>query len=328
MNAKSRKRVAASVTTALIAVIVGSVTDVSPSVAATTKKTTAKSTSKKDGVFPVGIAQSDGVVTIKSKPKRIISLSPTATEDLFAIGAGPQVLAVDEYSNFPAGVPTTKLSGFTPNVEAIAKYKPDLIVVSDPSDAVKALRKLKFPVLVMSAAVNVQGVYAQIEQLGAATGNIANAVKVVATMQVEIEKIVASIPKRTTPLRAYHELDNTLYSITTKTFIGQLYSMVGIVSIADAADKDGSGYPQLSAEYLVKVNPDVVFLADTKCCAQNATTFGQRPGFASLGAVVGNRVIELDDDIASRWGPRIVDLLKLVAARTAAITPTPVPAGV
>ena len=295
---------------------------------ATAKQTSAKPASKGPKAFPVGIAQPDGVVTVKAKPIRIVSLSPTATEMLFSIGAGPQVIAVDEFSNYPANAPATKLSGFTPNVEAIVKYKPDLIIFSDRGDAVKALKKLKFPVLVMSAAQKLDDVYAQIEQLGAATGTRANAVKVVANMQTDIAKIVTSVPKRTIPLRAYHELDNTLYSITSKTFIGSVYSLLGITSIANAADKDGSGYPQLSAEYLVKVNPDVVFLADTKCCAQNPTTFGGRPGFGSLSAVVGGRVIELDDDIASRWGPRIVDFMKLVASKTTSMTGTPLPAGV
>jgi iron complex transport system substrate-binding protein len=287
----------------------------------------AKST-KRVGPFPVGIAQPDGVVTISKKPTHIVSLSPTATEILFAVGAGPQVIATDEFSNYPAQAPTTKLSGLTSNVEAIVKYKPDLVVVSDAGDAVKALKKLKVAVLIMPAANVIADTYKQIEQLGAATGNIADAAKVVATMQSEIANIVASVPKRATPLRAYHELDNTLYSVTSKTFIGQMYSLVGISSVADAADKLGSGYPQLSAEYLVKVNPDVVFLADTKCCAQNASTFAQRPGFSSLAAVTGRHVVELDDDIASRWGPRIVDLLRAIVAGTSTMAGTPVPAGV
>ncbi len=299
-----------------------------PTASATTKRTSAKPPAKGPKGFPVGIAQPDGVVTVKAKPIRIVSLSPTATEMLFSIGAGPQVIAVDEFSNYPANAPATKLSGFTPNVEAIVKYKPDLILFSDTGDAVKALKKLRFPVLVMSAAQKLDDVYRQIEQLGAATGNLANAVKVVATMQTDIAKIVASVPKRATPLRAYHELDNTLYSITSKTFIGSVYSLLGITSIANAADKDGFGYPQISAEYLVKANPDVVFLADTKCCAQNPTTFAGRPGFGSLSAVTGGRVVELDDDIASRWGPRIVDFMKLVASKTTSMTGTPLPAGV
>src|SRR6478735_6205484 len=78
--------------------------------------------------FPVTITAANGKVTLDAKPVRIVSISPTATEDLFAIGAGSQVVAAADQSNYPASAPRTKLSGFTPNVEAVAKYKPDLVV--------------------------------------------------------------------------------------------------------------------------------------------------------------------------------------------------------
>src|SRR5712671_1024658 len=78
--------------------------------------------------FPLTVKAANGAVTIPHRPTRIISLSPTATEDLFAVGAGRQVVAVDSYSTYPPTAPRTKLSGYTPNIEAIAKYKPDLVV--------------------------------------------------------------------------------------------------------------------------------------------------------------------------------------------------------
>jgi cobalamin transport system substrate-binding protein len=126
-------------------------------------------------------------------------------------------------------------------------------------------------------------------------------------------KIAAAKPDR--PLSYYHELDKNLYSATSKTFIGQLYAQLGMENIADAADKDGSGYPQLSAEYVVKADPDLIFLADTKCCGQSAKTVAARDGWEQLTAVKSGGVVELDDDIASRWGPRVVDFLKTVAAK-------------
>src|SRR5216684_1221197 len=133
--------------------------------------------------FPLTLKAANGKVTIAHRPSRIISLSATATEDLFAVGAGKQVVAVDSYSTYPANAPRTKLSGFTPNVEAIAKYRPDLVVVSDDMHNIVAqLGKLHVPVLVESAAVNLNGVYAQIEQLAQATGHVAGAKQVVAGM--------------------------------------------------------------------------------------------------------------------------------------------------
>jgi iron complex transport system substrate-binding protein len=244
-----------------------------------------------------------------------VSLSPTATEMLFAMGAGGQVVAVDDQSNYPPEAPHSNLSGFQPNVEAIAADNPDLVVVSnDTNGIVASLKTLKIPVLVEPAATTLDDSYHQIAELGDATGNGGGAATEITSMKDKISSIVSSIPKRSTPLRYYHELDNTYYSVTSKTFIGAIYTLVGLVNIADAADKQGSGYPQLSAEYIVNANPDFVFLADTKCCQQNAASVAARPGWSTLSAVRNGRVVALDDDIASRWGPRTPDLLAAVAA--------------
>ena len=259
--------------------------------------------------------------TLAARPTRIVSLSPTATEMLFAMGAGPQVVAVDDQSNYPPEAPHSKLSGFEPNIEAIAVEKPDLVIVStDTNGVVKGLTTLKIPVLVEPAAATLDDSYHEISELGTATGNIAGAAAEASSMKNKIAAIVASAPRRATSLRYYHELDNTYYSATSKTFIGALYSLVGLANIADAADQQGSGYPQLSAEYIVKANPDLIFLADTKCCQQNATTLAARPGWSTLSAVHNGAVVALDDDIASRWGPRTPDLL---AAIVAAVVKTP-----
>jgi iron complex transport system substrate-binding protein len=249
------------------------------------------------------------------RPKRIVSLSPTATEMLFAIGAGDQVVAVDSNSNYPAEAPRTELSAYQPNIEAIAGYKPDLVVYSDDPGELKAgLDKLSIPVLQQPAATRLDDTYAQLDQLGRATGHEDEAGQVASAMRAEIERIAAAArPER--PLTYYHELDKNLYSATSKTFIGQLYGQLGMKNIADAADKEATGYPQLSAEYVVKADPDLIFLADTKCCGQSATTVAARDGWDQLTAVRTGGVVELDDDVASRWGPRVVDFLKTVAAK-------------
>jgi iron complex transport system substrate-binding protein len=110
----------------------------------------------------------------------------------------------------------------------------------------------------------------------------------------------------------YYELDDTLYSVTSNTFIGSLLSQFGLVSIADGVE-EGNDYPQLSAEVIIEKNPTLIFLADTKCCAQSAATVAARPGWEGVDAVVNGRVIELDDDIASRWGPRLATLVEQFA---------------
>ena len=252
--------------------------------------------------------------TAAAAPQRIVSLSSTATETLFAIGAGPQVIAVDDQSNYPAQAPKTDLSGYTPNIEAIAAKKPDLVVISTDTDGLKAkLEALKITVVRQDAAKTLDAAYAQITELGKVTGRDKEAAATVAAMKASIEASKKKVSKPAVPVKVYHELDNTLYSVSSKSFVGEMYTVLGLTNIADAADKDGTGYPQLSAEYLIAQNPDFVFLADTKCCGQNAKTVAARPGWAELRAVKLGNVIELDDDIASRWGPRVVELVKSIS---------------
>ncbi len=248
----------------------------------------------------------------------IISLSPTATEMLFAVGAGDQVIAVDAFSNFPADAPVTDLSGWDPNVEAIAGYEPDLVISSAP---IEGLDALGIDTMVLPAAVTLDDVYTQIEQIGVATGQVGEAAEVVLGMQTDIDAVLAALPEREEPLTYYHEIDNTLYTVTSSTFIGEVYTMLGLVNAADAADPDGAafGYPQLNEEYLVTANPDVILLADTICCEQSAASVAARPGWDQLAAVQNGNIIELNDDVASRWGPRLVELIETVGNAVAEI---------
>lgn len=270
--------------------------------------------SEAEGNFPVTISAANGKITLEERPERIVSLSPTATEMLFAVEAGDQVIAADDNSNFPADAPTTELSGFEPNVEAIAGYDPDLVVVSATGQVVKALTTLGIPVLVQPAAADLDDSYEQILQLGIATGNENEAEALVDSMRSEIEEIVSSVPEFGSEPTYYHELDDAFFTVTSNTFIGQIYSLLGLRNIADRAQGAESGYPQLSVEYIVDADPDLIFLADTKCCDQSQQTVAERAGWDRISAVENDAVVELDDDIASRWGPRVVDFLRTVAA--------------
>ncbi|MBT2210042.1 ABC transporter substrate-binding protein [Actinomadura sp. NEAU-AAG7] len=266
----------------------------------------------KGGGASVTVQAANGAVTVPEKPKRIVSLSPTHTETLFAIGAGPQVVAVDDYSNHPGDAPRTKLSSFKPNAEAIIGYKPDLVVVSDDMDGiVTALTKIKVPVLFEPSAKSLDEAYDEINDLGRATGHTAEAAKLTGDMRASIQQTVAASPKGK-GRSYYHELDNQLHTATSKTFVGQVYGLFGMRNIADGAEKASDGYPQLSREFLLKQDPDLVFLSDTKCCGQSAGTVAKRPGFQALKAVKGQNVVALDDDIASRWGPRLPLFVKAI----------------
>lgn len=265
--------------------------------------------------FPVTLKAANGYVTITKRPARIVSLSPTATESLFAIGAGAQVVAVDDQSNYPASAPRTKLSGYRPNAEAVAAFEPDLVVTSSSANnLLPALERLKIPVLLEPAAKSIGDAYVQIRQLGWATGRNAQAVAVVKRMKAEIARIVASTP-RGRRLSVYHELTPDYYSATSKTFIGRVYTLFGLRNVADAADKAGYGYPKLAGEYVIASNPDLIVLADTKCCGQSGATVRSRAGWDSIAAVRNGNVVAANDDTASRWGPRIVDFVRLVAQK-------------
>jgi iron complex transport system substrate-binding protein len=247
-------------------------------------------------------------------PARIVSLSPTATEDLFAIGAGPQVVAVDDQSNYPANAPRTSLSGFRPNAEAVATYKPDLVVVTFDGGIVAALQKLGLPVLFQPPARNLGEAYQQIVELGKATGHPTKAAAVVRSMQQGLTKALRSVPKAKRKLSVFHEISPDGYSSASSTFIGRVYKLFGFRNIADAADTTNSGFPQVSSEYVVAQNPQLIVLSDSKCCNQTPSTVASRPGWGSIDAVRNKRVVVVDDDIASRWGPRIVAFAKAVAA--------------
>ena len=267
------------------------------------------------GGFPATVQASNGAVRIGSRPTAIISLSPTSTEMLYAIGAGSQVKAVDDDSDYPPQAPRTKLSGFQPNVEAIVAYKPDLVVVdAGTGGLVKSLAAFKIPVLVLPAAAKLSDVYAQFDELGKATGHLAQAEQESAKIRSQLKQIAAAAPHHMAPLTYYYELDQTYYSVTSATFVGQLLHLLGMKSIADTATGAAAagGYPQLSSEFIIKANPDYIILADTICCHQSAATVASRSGWSGLTAVKDGHVIALNDDIASRWGPRITDLLRTV----------------
>jgi iron complex transport system substrate-binding protein len=267
--------------------------------------------------FPVTVESAGAPVTIATRPERIVSLSPTATESLFAIHAGHQVVAVDDQSNYPAEAPRSKLSGYQPNVEAIAGYRPDLVVAAfDPSGLVKGLRKLGIPVLLQPAATNLDEAYAEIEALGLATGHEPGAKAVVKRMRARIAELVASASAGKS-IAAYHELGPDYFSATSKTFIGSIYKLLGAENIADGAGGKAPDYPQLSAEYILSANPDVIVLSDTKCCGQSPETVAGRPGWSKIAAVRNGHVIPVDDDIASRRGPRTVDFVEIVAGAIA-----------
>jgi iron complex transport system substrate-binding protein len=272
-----------------------------------------------------GCRSDEGGSAAEGAPQRIVSLSPTATESLFAIGAGDLAVAVDEQSDFPPGVPRTELSGFQPNVEAIAAYEPDLVLASAEGTeaAVRGLGKLGVEVLVQPAAATLAQAYAQIHELGRITGREPQAEAVVKRMRERINAAIDAPPDGGDGLSVYHELSPDYFSADSSTFIGRIYRRFGLVNVADGAAAQGGGYPQLSAEHIVKANPELIVLADVECCAQSPATVRRRDAWGGLTALRNGGLIAIDDDIASRWGPRVAIFAERVAAAIEALQEQP-----
>lgn len=249
----------------------------------------------------------------------VVSLSPTATETLFAIGAAKQVEAVDSDSNYPTtGLPTKRVNALNPSVEAVIglcktspshpSAKPDLVIISyDANSIMEKLKTLGVKVVEQNAPTTLAGALGQIRQLGSLTGHVGAANALATSIDTTIKADIASVPAHPgKKVTVYYELDPTYYSITSQTFIGSLLKDLGAVNIADAdATSADAGYPQLSAEYITSANPKLILLADTVCCKVTPAKVAQRPGFATVSAVVHGHVVNLNDDVASRWGPRL-----------------------
>jgi iron complex transport system substrate-binding protein len=270
-------------------------------------------------LFAVACSDDDDNVGGDPDGLRVVSLSPTATEILFAIDAGDLVVAVDVYSNHPADAPASDLDGFVPNVEAIAALDPQLVVMQS-NEAAAGLEAIGITVIQQDSPATFDEMYAQIEQVGAATGRVAEAAEVVLGIQTDIAALQAEAPDAG-DLTYYHELGTEYYSLSGDSFIAEVYGLFGLTNIGDQADGDAfAGYLQLTEEFILGADPDLIFLADTIFAEQTAQTVAARPGWGDLTAVQNGDVIELDDDVASRWGPRVVQFADAIAAALQKVT--------
>lgn len=269
-----------------------------------------------DAEFPTTVVSGEETggteVTIPEEPDSIVSLSPTATEMLWAVGAGDQVVAVDDQSDYPEDVPTTRLSGYQPNLEAILAREPDLVITAnDTDDLVAGLDKARVPTIVLPAATDLDEAYDQMVRVGQATGHVKEAEALVEETRAGIEEAVEAAPD-VSGTSFFHELSPDLYSATSATFIGSVYEQFGLENVADRA-KGGDDYPQLSQEYVVGARPDLVFLADGFCCGVSPKDVAKRPGWQQVPAVADGEIHVLDEDIASRWGPRTLEFVQQVS---------------
>jgi len=266
--------------------------------------------------FPVSVKSGTGTVRIPSRPDRILSLSASATQMLYEIGAGSQVVGVDKYSAWPASAPRTKFTGYETSAEDYLYLKPDLVIFAFSSATlVEQLQKLQIPVLVISPATTIANVDSQLAELGEATGHQTGAKSVQSSFAADIASAVHSANGDGRGTTYYIELDPTnYYTATSGTFIGAEFSLFGMRDIADPAGH-GSQYPQISPEYILREDPDYVFLADTVCCGANAANFARRPGFSVLKAVRLHHVVGVNDSVGAQWGPHTMEAFVSLLAR-------------
>ena len=245
-----------------------------------------------------------------SSPKRIISLSPSITEILFEIGSGNQVIAVDNLSNYPNEAPITDISAYDPNVEAISLLNPDLVILSYNIKNLKAaLKKIGIETSYLPAPLNFEDILDQIDYLGLQTGNEDKAKKLISKMKNRM-KTLQKLRENEKATKIYHEIDPNYYSPSKFSFIGDIYQKLNYKNVADKADISNLGYPKLSPELIISENPDLIVLPgkDNKYVEKVKL----RPGWGYIEAVKKNNFLLTNNDIASRWGPRILNFASIL----------------
>ena len=245
-----------------------------------------------------------------NSPKRIISLSPSITEILFEIGSGNQVIAVDNLSNYPNEAPISDISAYDPNVEAISLLNPDLVILSYNIKNLKtALKKIGIETIYLPAPLNFEDILDQIDYLGLQTGNEDKAKKLISKMKNRM-KTLQKLRENETAIKIYHEIDPNYYSPSKFSFIGDIYQKLNYKNVANKADISNLGYPKLSPELIISENPDLIVLPgkDNKYVEKVKL----RPGWSYIEAVKKNNFLLTNNDIASRWGPRILNFASIL----------------
>jgi iron complex transport system substrate-binding protein len=256
---------------------------------------------------------------LAQQPKRIVSLAPSITEILFAVGAGPQVVGVTKYCNYPPEASQGReiVGGFSAkslSVEKIISLKPDLVFAAGATHQPirEALDAADVPVFNFDPK-DFAGIYNSILAAGAITGNTAQAEKVVADMKARVEKVattVAAIPQDQRIKVFYEVWDEPLMTAGPATFVGQVIELAGGVNIfADVKEQ----YPTISAEAVVSRNPQVIVGPSSHGEGLTAEQIAARPGWRDLTALKAGRIVIVDGDIISRSGPRLADALEAVA---------------
>lgn len=305
-NRLSRRSILTAISALLLAIVVACGGGALPTPAASVAPATSSAAATAvPAAFPANVTDHQGKsVTIAKRPERIVSIGPSNTEFLFALGAGDRVVAVDDFSDEPAAAKAKeKVGGVKPNVEKIVSLKADLVVSLRISDgSLERIAGQGIPVLVMDAR-GVGDIARTAVVLGTATGT--DGAKLARSIDEGIDAVRAKaggVPKR----RVFHEVDASdptkLFTAGPGSFIHELIELVGGINIAA---KTASPFPQFSPEEVIKSDPEIIVLGD----AGYGVTVDQvlsRPGWSTITAVRTKRIVPADPNLFHRAGPRIV----------------------
>ncbi len=266
--------------------------------------------------FPMTVTDDAGrKVTLAKEPRRIVSLSSSNTEILFALGLGDRVVGVDEYSDFPpAAREKPKVGSFVkPDMEKILVLEPDLILGTEMhvKTAIPELEKRGLVAMVVNPK-KVDAVLEGIRLVGRVTGRQKEAETLVGGMQSRIAAVEARW-KGSAPVRTFFELSPELYTAGPGSFVDDMIRVAGGSNVAEGAGKE---WPQLNQESLFLADPEVILLADHGSDGgQSPQTVAARPGWKQVTAIKTGRIFEIDPDLTNRPGPRVVDGLELIAGK-------------
>ncbi|GAP15866.1 ABC-type Fe3+-hydroxamate transport system, periplasmic component [Longilinea arvoryzae] len=268
------------------------------------------------------ITLTDGLnrsITLAAPAQRIVSLAPSNTEILYAIGAGSQVVGRDDFSDYPteaSKLPSVGGNMGTYSLETIASLKPDLVLAAEINtpELVKSMQDLGLTVYYLSNPKDLDGMYANLKTVAQLAGRESEADALVSSLQKRVQAVKDAITPDAARVTVFYELDGTTdptkpWTAGKDTFLSQLISMAGGSNIGDNL---AGSYAQMSLEELLVQDPSILLLGDA---AYGATPeqVAARTGWDALQAVKDNRIYTFDDDLVSRPGPRLVDGLETLA---------------
>ncbi|MBI2323852.1 MAG: cobalamin-binding protein [Chloroflexi bacterium] len=261
--------------------------------------------------FPMTITDDRGrLLTLAAEPRRVVAIAPSATEIVFAIGAGDRLVAVDDFSDFPAEAKALpKVGGTRTSPERIVAHRPDLILAVTQGNLAPGLEAQGQAVIVFDAQ-DVEGVYKNILLVGKVLGRDRAAQDLVQRMRSRIEAVAARTKDVAAKPRVLHEVDATdparIFVAGPSNFIDSMITIAGGVNVAAGAQRK---FPQLSAEEIVRADPEVIVLGDAKY-GVTVESVRARSGWQGIAAVRTGRILAIDPDIVSRPGPRLADAVE------------------